>query len=272
MRFPGHASQELGKRQSQTLLAVVSPVLNGLGHTEMSQVSQKESIHQHSGWLIPAAFLCAILLLSGLFLGWYLRPGPKVGAAPTDQDTLVGLTMGGVAFTIPANYIQNAAARSGGTQTSISLAALFPSWHGYSDGEANAFADNAPDSPVVRLALRDDANPLDASARLTRIYQPYIVNPEGAPGPFGLTQYGFAANSGYEREDLFAGRDNGKLLLFLCEQPAPDLPSPNCLATDQPLGKSVSLSWRFKRAYLARWRELSGGVAALMARFETKTN
>jgi hypothetical protein len=236
----------------------------------MSHVDQKEDIHQHSGWLIPVAFLFAVLLLSGLFLGWYLRPGPKAPAAPTDQATLVALTVRGQAFVIPANYVQNSAARAGGMQNSVALAALFPSWHGYSDAEAKAFLGNAPDSPVVRLSLHGDANPLDASARLARIYQPYIPDPKGAPGPFGLTQYGFAKNSGYEHQDLFAGENNGKLLLFLCEQPAPELPSPNCLATDQPLGKSVSLSYRFKRAYLARWRELSGGVSALMTRFETK--
>jgi len=135
------------------------------GRGKMSHVDQKEDIHQHSGWLIPAIFLFAILLLSGLFLGWYLRPGPKMTAAPTGQSTLVDLTVRGQAFNIPANYI---------------------------------------------------------------------------------------------------------LFLFLCEQPAPELPSPNCLATDQPLGKTASLSWRFKRAYLARWRELSDGVGGLMARFQTR--
>lgn len=237
----------------------------------MSHADRKEGFHQHSGWLIPAVFFFAILLLSGLFLGWYLRPGPRV-PAPTDRATLVDLTVGRQAFAIPANYIQSAAARSGGTQTSVALAALFPSWHGYSDAEARAFAGNAPDSPVVRLSLRSDANPLDPATRLARIYQPYIPKPTGEAGPFGLTQYGFARNSGYEREDLFAGQSNGKLLLFLCEQPAPELPSPNCIATDQPWGRSVSLSWRFKRAYLARWRELAGGVSALMARFETKAD
>ena len=82
----------------------------------MSHVDQKEDIHQHSGWLIPVAFLFAVLLLSGLFLGWYLRPGPKAPAAPTDQATLVALTVRGQAFVIPANYVQNSAARAGGMQ------------------------------------------------------------------------------------------------------------------------------------------------------------
>ncbi len=237
----------------------------------MSQIDHKETIHQHSGWLVPAVFLSAILLLSGLFLGWYLRPGPRIAAAPTGQSSLVELTVSGQAFTIPANYIQNAAARGGGDQQIVNLAALFPSWQGYSDAVARLFAGNRPDSPVVRLSLRADINPLDAPARLARIYGPYVTDPKGLAGPFGLTQYGFADNSGYAREDLFAGGRDSKLMLFLCERPAPELPSPNCLAADQPLGKSVSLSWRFKRAYLARWRELSGGVNAMMTRFESKT-
>ena len=239
------------------------------GRAKMTHVDQKEDIHRHSGWLIPAVFLFAILLLSGVFLGWYLRPGPRVAAAPTDQSTLVDVTVWGQVFTIPANYIQNSAARAGGEQKSVTLAALFPSWQGYSDAEARLFAGNAPDSPVVRLTLRGDANPLDAAARLARIYLPYIPDPKGMTGPFGLTQYGFANNSGYGREELFTGEKDGKLMLFLCERQSPELPSPNCLATDQPLGESVSLSYRFKRAYLAHWRELSSGTNSLMARFQT---
>ena len=234
----------------------------------MSHIDQKETIHQHSGWLIPASFLFAILFLSGLFLGWYLRPGPRVPPAPTERSNLVALTVNGQAFTIPANYIESSS--TGGEQQTVTLAALFPSWRGYSDSEARLFAGNRPDSPVVRLSLRADANPLDASTRLSRIYQPYVTDPKGTAGPFGLAEYRFAENSGYAREDLFAGETGGRLMLFLCEQPSPGLLSPNCLATDQPLGRSVSLSFRFKRAWLARWRELSSGVNALMARFETR--
>lgn len=242
-----------------------------MGRAKMSHIDHNETVHHHSGWLIPASFLSAVLLLSGLFLGWYLRPGPRVPAAPTGQSTTVALTIGDRAFNVPANYIQNSAARTGGRQQTVTLAALFPAWQGYSDAQTRLFAGNRPDSPVVRLSLRADANPLDAQSRLSRIYLPYVTDPRGTAAPFDLVEYGFPENSGYAHEDLFAGVTDGRLMLFLCEQPSPQLSSPNCLSTDQPLGGSVSLSFRFKRAWLARWHEMSGGVNVLVARFETRT-
>jgi len=234
----------------------------------MAQSGQQESVHQHSGWLLPAGFAFAIMLLSGLLLGWYLRPGLRSPAALTGQSEPVPVTLGALSLRVPANYIQNPAARSGGPQESLSLAALFPSWQGYSAELARQFQNNAPNSAVVRILIRRDANGMDAATRLARIYGPNLVALEGASGPFGLRQYGFAADSGYEKTDLFVGGSGKGLLLFLCGRPAADLPSPNCQATDRPLANGVSYSFRFKRAWLARWRELSGGVDALIARFE----
>jgi len=234
----------------------------------MAQSGQRESVHQHSGWLLPAGFAFAIMLLSGLLLGWYLRPGLRSPAALTGQSEPVPVTLGALSLRVPANYIQNPAARSGGPQESLSLAALFPSWQGYSAELARQFQNNAPNSAVVRILIRRDANGMDAATRLARIYRPNLVALEGASGPFGLSQYGFAADSGYEKTDLFVGGSGKGLLLFLCGRPAADLPSPNCQATDRPLADGVSYSFRFKRAWLARLRELSGGVDGLIARFE----
>ena len=233
----------------------------------MGSIGQKEEIHRHSGWLIPAAFFSAILLLSGMFLGWYLRPGPKAPAAPTGQLTLVQVTVRGTQFTIPANYIESSAARAGGEMDSLALAVLFPSWQGYSEGQARLFTGNAPDSPVIHLSLRGDPNDLDERARLERIYMPYITDQKGVAGPFGLTQYAFAKDSGYERDDLFAGENAKGLVLLLCERSSAELPSPNCLAIDRPLAKNLSFSYRFKRAYLAHWLEMSAGVDVLIAKF-----
>lgn len=231
----------------------------------MSSTGHREEIHRHSGWLIPGAFFFALLLLSSLLLGWYLRPGPKSQIAPTGQSDLVRLSLHGVSFTIPANYIENAKARAGGGMDAVTLVTLFSSWQGYSEGQARLFGGNAPDSPLIRLSLHSDPNSLDPRDRLERIYRPRIAASE--QGPFTLTHYSFVAESGYGHDDLFAGESGKNLFLFLCERASPEFPSPNCSAIDRGLAPDLSYSYRFKRAYLGRWREIATGVNELIARF-----
>jgi hypothetical protein len=234
-------------------------------------VGKSDDVHQHSGWLIPLGMAIAILGFCGLFLGWYLRPGPKAGAAPTGQSTIVPIAVRGVDFAIPANFIESSAARAGGDQDSVAVVALFPSFRGYSDADAHLFAGNAPDSAVIHLILRGDPNNLGPEARLARLYMPYITEPKGTAGPFDLTQYGFRRDSGYEQNDLFVGKGDKGLVLFLCERASSELPSPNCVVSDRPMAASLSYSYRFKRAYLSRWREMASGVNRLIARFEQKS-
>lgn len=232
----------------------------------MSSMGRRDEVHSHSGWLIVGIVFFAIMLLSGLFLGWYLRPGPGSPAAPTGQSGLVRLSVHGTSFVIPANYIEDAKARAGGEMNSVTLVTLFSSWRGYSEDEAPQFG-NAPDSRLIRLSLRGDPNSLDARERLNRIYRPHLAEDRGEQGPFGLTRYDFVPESGYDDADLFTGENEKGLMLFLCERPSAEFPSPNCLAIDRPLAPDLSYSYRFKRAYLGRWREVAQGVDRLIARF-----
>jgi len=232
----------------------------------MAGRGQKEEFHRHSGWWFPAAFLLAVLTLSGLLLGWYLRPG-LMPASPTGQSHALGVSVGGVFFTIPANYFETPDA--GSEMKAVTLVALFPSWRGYTESDARLFSGNAPDSPLIRLSLRTDSNSLDGRARLDRIYRPRMTDPKGEKDGFGLTRYDFAGGSGYQDYELFAGETAKDLELLLCQRGSSQFPSPNCLAIDRPLAPNVSFSYRFKRAYLARWREISTGAEKLIAKFRT---
>jgi len=166
---------------------------------------------------------------------------------------------------VPANYLESRAT-AGADLDVVTLAALLPDMRGYSAADAALFSGNAADSPVLHMLIRADTNSLDPASRLARIYMPYILNLKGEPGPFGLTRYFFRADSGYGSDDLFTGADN-PMLLLLCERPAQDLPSPNCLAIDRPIARNINLSYRFKRAQLARWQQINDGVGKLVAQF-----
>jgi hypothetical protein len=235
----------------------------------VSQQGEQAEIHQHSGWLIPLGLALVILALCGAFLLYDLRPGTGLfrNNAPTADASNVQVSVRGVKFEIPGNYLDSRTTRRGGDLDVMGLSALLPDMRGYSTADAALFLSNAPDSPLVHLILRGDTNGLSGADRLARIYMPYVADAKGAADQFGLTRYTFRDDTGYERNDLYVGSGGTGQLLLLCERPAQDLPSPNCLAIDRPVAPGVNLSYRFKRAQLSRWRDIAGGVDALLAKF-----
>lgn len=224
-------------------------------------------IHQHSGWLVPFCVLLVLLALSTAVLLYYLRPLTLPAGPPATMPTPVALSVDGVRFRIPANYLEDAAARHGGAQQSVMLFALLPGFAGYSGHAAAAFAGNAPDSPVLHLTLRAMGNIVPPAERLARLYRPYIADPKGHTDSFGLTRYDFQSGSGYDGDELYAGAEPDGPLLLLCERPAQDLPGPDCFVIDRPVAGDVGVTWRFKRALLSQWRSIAAGVDRLMARF-----
>ena len=236
----------------------------------MSQSDNNSAeIHQHSGWLILLGLALVILALCGLFLLYDLRPGTALfrNNAPTADASTVRLSVRGVHFQVPGNYLETRASRRGGDVDVIGISLLLPDMRGYSVQDAPLFLSNAADSPLLHLVLRGDTNGLTPADRLARIYMPYVADAKGAPASFGLLRYTFRADTGYERNDLYVGTSGAGPLLLLCERPAQDLPSPNCLAIDRPVAPGVNLSYRFKLAQLSHWREIAGGVDRLVARF-----
>jgi hypothetical protein len=236
----------------------------------MSQAgSEQAEIHQHSGWLIPLGLALVVLALCGLFLLYDLRPGAGLfrNVAPTADARAVRVSVRGVPFTVPGNYLDSRSSRRGGDLDVMTLSALLPDMRGYSAATSSLFLANAADSPVVHLILRGDTDSLTAADRLARIYMPYVTEPAGAPAEFDLTRYTFRDGTGYERNDLYVGVGGNGQLLLLCERSAQDLPSPNCLAIDRPVAQGVTLSYRFKRAQLSGWRGIAQGVDRLVAEF-----
>jgi hypothetical protein len=233
--------------------------------TPTGHVADEGEIHQHSGWLIPLILVVVVVVLCAALLLYYMRPfALSRNAAPFRDNrasiVAIQVNLAGMALSIPRRYIEPGAAR----KNMVALVAALPDMRGYSESDAQLFTNNAPDSPLVHLLIRANRDSPGAHQRLQRVYFPYIANSAGEEGPFGLTHYAFRPGSGYARDDLYAG-DGGNLLL-LCEQPAQDLPSPNCLAIDQPIAPGVSLSYRFKRTQLSSWRAIDDGASRLVAK------
>jgi hypothetical protein len=228
---------------------------------------------QHSGWLIPLAVFFVTACLSALVLAYYFAPASpglvQEQPAPTDATRDIALALGPTRFRIPANYIAMASQRRGGTATELSLIATLPDLKGYTLDAAPDLTANGPNSRVIDIMLKTSPTVLPESDRLERIYMGQVVDPKGKPGPYGLRQYAFRADSGYHDQDLFVGSSEAGTAVLLCTKLAPDVASPGCLR-DIPLSGDLSLSYRFKRGQLAQWRMIDAGVRGRIAGFMQK--
>jgi hypothetical protein len=209
--------------------------------------------------------------MSAFFLLYYLFPAPPPLFAeqqsPTSDTTPIEVEVGALKLWIPANYMMFESTRHGGRRREVPLFAVLPDLSGWSNWESGSFDDNGPKSQLVFMPIREDRVNLTEAQRMERIYMAYVTDPKGKPGPFGLTQYTFRADSGYRAEDLFVGQTATGLMVLHCAKLGPDVPSPNCWR-DMQIGKGVSVSYRFKRSKLSHWREIADNVARLMDSFK----
>jgi hypothetical protein len=226
-----------------------------------------------SGWFAPAIAFFVTACLSAVVFAYYFAPGPPgLGEElpePTDATRPVALMIGSTRFRIPANYVLLTSARRGGTLSEVALAAMLPRLEGYSLSTAKEFAGNTADSPIINLKIRGERAPLPESERLDRIYRFQVEDQQGEREADGLMRFTFRPDSGYRGQELFAGAIDGQPMVILCDRSAPDTPSPNCLR-DIPYGEGLGLSYRFKRAHLARWREIDDTVKELLRGFAGK--
>jgi hypothetical protein len=231
-------------------------------------------VQQHSGWLIPLGVFFVTACLSALLLVYYFGPAPPGLAqeqpAPTDATRTIALSVGATRFRIPANYIAMASARRGGALSELALIATLPDLQGYTLDAAPDLSASGPDSRVVNIMIKNSQTILPEQERLDRIYRMQVDNAKGQPGPYGLQQYVFRADSGYHDQDMFVGATDAGPAVFLCTKLAADVVSPSCLR-DLPLMGGLSLSYRFKRGHLAEWRRIDTDMRARITAFVDKS-
>ncbi len=228
-------------------------------------------VHAHSSWMLPALLLgVAAAIAAGVF--FYLT-GPTVDeiqgnvTSPTASAAKADIRVDGVLFRIPANYTKLSRSRYDGDQDDVPMHALLPGMSPWSPGDAKAFASNAPDSRVVHFTLAIDRTPLTYQEKFERGIKPRADNPEGEPGPFGLTQYKFSLGTGYENTEWFSAKlDDGSELVMRCDASAnPDFGS-SCMRVAR-LRDNVGLTYKFKRTHLAQWKAIEAGIMSLVDSF-----
>jgi hypothetical protein len=229
-------------------------------------------------WFIPLELLAVIVVLGGVAY-WFLT-GQSIDMSgtkpsPTSDTSVVEMSIDGYALSVPANYLPFGRNRSGGDQEDIRLRALLPDMRGWSRQDAAQFASNAPDAKVVQIGVGLTKDRNTEKARFEKVLRPYTQNPDGEPGPYGLTKYTFAEGQGYDGVELYTfSAEDGSLIVLQCEAAGDATAGPSCWRTMKPDTKpTVTITYRFKRSQLGEWPAIDQGVVRMFKQFtgEAKT-
>lgn len=235
-------------------------------------------VHAHSSWILP---LIVLLVAGAIGVGVFVfLAGPTVEEvqgniqgntySPTSDTTIAELNVDGVLFRVPGNYTKHRRSRSDGDYDDVQMHALLPDLKPWSSANAGAFSSNLADAKVIHFALTVDRARLTYQDKFQRGIKPLADNPEGEPGPFGLTMYKFSPGTGYDNTEWFSAKlADGSELVMRCDASAnPDFGS-NCMRVTR-LRNNVGFSYKFKRSQLSSWKQADTALMALIESFRAK--
>ncbi|MEQ8936256.1 MAG: hypothetical protein RIE56_10745 [Amphiplicatus sp.] len=229
-----------------------------------------EEIKQESSWRYPLGIFIATLVLCAIFLYYYV--GPSVDEfsgnvpSPAISEEPVRFTVGGVGFEAATNYTVYPRDRRGGERDEVSLYALWPTLAGYSPARREDFVENASDTRRIDILISQRTSAFSEQERIDVLYLPQTNDRRGARTPFQLVKYTFqdqresVPTNGYSGTELYLGEnDDGSSLALFCFSEREEAKSPECWR-EYELSPTVSVSYRFKRPYLAEWKAIDTRV------------
>jgi hypothetical protein len=206
------------------------------------------------------AFAALALLSLGISVGgkWF---GRSIGlAGHTDNATLREIVIGNNVISAPANMIRFERARRDGVAQRLDLYMRWPDLDGYSDAARADFNHAKNARRIIFVSFEERMMSRDMSGRLQPIYASMVVRPAVA-GPAGIALYEFSEQSGYLNEVLaVADRPGAEPFVARCLSGTSANESLAPCERDIHIGDDLSLSYRFPRELLGRWRELDDAI------------
>jgi len=230
-----------------------------------------EEVREESGWRYPIIIFIATLLLSAFVLVYYFGPTPEEIAGdvprPSLSETSAVITVGDLAFDVPANHTVYPKDRRAGEREVLALYAAWPRMDGYTPSRRTDFVENRPNSRRIDVVIETNNTPFNERRRLEVLYKKHVTDAGGVPFEHGLTKYEFASSSsltpgvGYEDRVMYVGGEDDRVdAVIFCykEDPTEQIPQ-ECFRTFD-LSEDVWVRYFFKAPYLPEWRKIDAAV------------
>jgi hypothetical protein len=220
--------------------------------------------------MLPVTCIGLLIVGAGIFVALVLRPTWSGAPVPLNAPA-IPVTVAGTIFDVPPAAIRKKVQRHTGPQDRVDLAFMWPSL-------TPPPLDNTGGSEPVTEPFESSSTPLDAGARLfvtiaalgpvlpplerIRGIYPRFVDAEATSGPDGLAILPFRKASPYTGEDLVYVAGTPEQFFARCTRQTADMPG-TCIY--ERLIDADEITFRFPRAWLDDWRNVSAGFDRLIA-------
>ena len=230
--------------------------------------------------MLPLTLLSLLVIGAAIFVAFVLWP-TWPGAAILLDAPAIPTTVAGVLFDVPPAAIRNAVQRHTGPHDRLDLAFTWPSLlpppsdpktsDPKTSGQA-ALADDsaaAPDADAPFFVTIAPLGPvLPPLQRLRGVYTHYVES-EATAGADGLAILPFRQGTPYAGEDLVYLAGTPEQFFARCTQIVRDVPG-TCM--NERLIDTAEVTFRFPRAWLNDWRNVSAGFDRLVAQMHPQNN
>jgi len=229
------------------------------------------------GWRNRLMLLLTVLGLlvigAGIFVAFALWP-TWPGTVILLEAPAIPTTVAGVLFDVPPAAIRNVVQRHAGPNDRIDLAFMWPSLlpppsDAKAGEQARLAGSTAPDPGARFFVTIAPLGPvLPPLERLRGIYPRYVES-EATAGADGLAILPFRKGSPYAGEDLVYLSGSPEQFFARCTRDVQDVPG-TCI--NERLIDAAEVTFRFPRAWLEDWRNVSAGFDRLAAQMHPQSS
>ena len=223
--------------------------------------AQRKRKSGHNPLAGPLMLLAGAVAVAALYIAFVLWPRWPDVPVTLDAPSLP-IVIAGVNFNIEPAAIRRAIQRRPGTEDRVDLAYLWPSLTPPDPRAKPSVGQPADPNRRLFVTITSGETTLPIMSRVNEIYPRYLVA-EPKAGPPGLTLRGFRDGTPYQGEELvFEQGDPGHFLARCTLKGAVN--AGNCLL-ERRIG-NADITFRFPRAWLKDWKNVTAGVDKLLAR------
>lgn len=220
------------------------------GFDKANQTKLAKKIAKYS---IGSSIVAGFIFVLAIWIGDHIALGGN-----SKSTNRLSIIIGKDVVMLPENMVRYRAQRQVNEANKLDLYLAWPTMQGYTEALRTQF-NTTPISPnIVFLTFEHRFSNLSMAQRVSAIYEKFSAKqPSWQLGQ--LAGFELKPEIGFLDEEMVIANDPGTEFAARCSRAQTTKTLPYCI-TDIPVGTNLTLTYRFHRKLLPRWKQLSAKI------------